>query len=302
MKQEFLKLKSDTLRFTPPLTNNRPTIASSATLIICKPDGTTRLADGVSATVNGTTGELTYALTSTHTPELGENYVVTWDWVVSAVHYYETTLYDVVLHRLAILTTDDDLYDLQNDIKSKNENVNGTVGSAAAGTLVDTNQLTNYPDDYFNGGIVEAMNPSTGAVQRRVVSDFVQSTGSLSVTPNWATTPDSTYKYVVYKPFRKKIEFAWEVLMKYVRAQGLRPALIMESQELKVIHIYKTLQLVCVDFIKEPQDVWSLLADKYKELYDQELTTLRFAYDADESGAVSEAEQEKPVGRKCFLR
>ena len=304
MKQEILKASTETLRFTPPPIANRPAIASAATVVLKKPGGEELQASANVTAINSVTGELTYTLTTTHTAELNENYVAEWTYTVSAVAYKETTLFDVVLHRLSQLTTDEDLYTLQSDLKTKNENVQGAVGSATSGTLVDTAKLKNYPDDYFNNGVVEAINPSTGATQRRTVSDFVQSTGTLSVTPDWATTPDSTYKYVVYKPFRTKLDYAWEMLMNDIRAKGFRPALVMQSSTLKHVHAFKTLELICVDFIKsgEPDDLFTKLADRYKEYYGDAFGKLLFQYDSDESGTIDEGEENQTPSRLKFIR
>lgn len=305
MKQEVLKTSTETLRFTPPLQDNRPPIASSATVILYKPDGASLQASVAVTAINATTGELTYTLTTTHTAELGENFVAQWSYVVSSVTYKETTLFDVVLHRLSQLLTDEDLYTLQGDIKAKNESVTGTVGSASSSTLVDTNALTNYADNFWNGGVVEAVLPSTGARQRRTVSDFVQSTGTLTVTPNWSSTPTSSYKYTVFRPFRTKLDFAWDMLMNDIRAKGYRPALIMQSATLKHVHAFKTLELICVDFIKEggPDDLWTKLADRYRALYNETFAKLQFQYDVDESGTIGgSAEQNQNPGRLKLTR
>ena len=304
MKQEVLQSSTEQLKFTPPWIANRPAIASSATVVLKDPGSTTIQASIAVTSIDATTGELKYTLTAVHTATLNENYIAEWTYVVSSTTYKETTLFDVVLHKLSALLTDEDLYTLQGDIKAKNESVQGTPTSAAAGTLVDTNALKNYPDDYFNNGVVEAMLPSTGAVQRRTVSDFVNSTGTLSVTPNWTTTPDTTYRYIVYKPFRVKIDFAWEMLMNDIRAKGFRPALIMNSADLKHVHAFKTLELVCMDFMKDGavDDLWRVLSEKYGEKYEAAFAKLRFQYDEDESGAISGGEENKGVGNLKMVR
>ena len=304
MKQEILKASTETLRFTPPQIANRPAVASAATVVLKKPGGESLHSSQNVTAINSTTGELTLTLTTDDTAELNENYVAEWTYTVSGTAYKETTLFDVVLHRLSQLVTDEDLYTLQGDIRAKNENVQGAVGSAAGGTLVDTDKLKNYPDDYFNGSVVEVTLPTTGATQRRTVSDFVQSTGTLSVTPNWATTPDSTYKYIVYKPFRTKLDFAWDMLMNDIRAKGFRPALIMQSATLKHVHAFKTLELICTDFIKsgEPDDLWTKLADRYKEYYADAFGKLLFQYDSDESGTVDSGEENQTPSRLKFIR
>lgn len=305
MKQEILKDSTESLKFTPPWLNNRPTIASSATVVLKDPGGSTIQASVAVTSINATTGELSYTLVAaTHTATLYENMVAEWSYVVSSVTYKETTLWDVVRHRLSQICTDEDLYTLQGDLRAKNENAQGAVGSAASTTLVDTDVLKNFPDDYFNNGIVEAINVSTGAVQRRTVSDFVQSTGTLTVSTAWATTPDSTYKYIVYKPFRLKLDFAWEMLMNDIRSKGFRPALVMQSDVLKHVHAFKTLELICVDFIKsgETDDLWTKLADRYAEYYNGAFGKLIFNYDQDESGLVDGAEKDQSPSRLKMVR
>lgn len=302
MKQEILKASTETLRFTPAWIDNRPAVPSAATVVLYKPDGSSLQASVAVTAINATSGELTYTLTTTHTAELNENYIAEWTMTISGATYKETTLFDIVLHRLSQLVTDEDLYTLQGDLRAKNENVQGSVGSAAAGTLVDTTQLTNYPDNYFNNGIVEALLPSTGAVQRRTVTDFVQSTGTLSVAPNWATTPDTNYKYIVYKPFRVKLDFAWDMLMNDVRSKGFRPALIMQSATVKHLHAFKTLELICMDFIKQPNDLWDELSKRYAEKYQAAFDKILFQYDKDEDGVVNASEENQTPSRLRMVR
>lgn len=301
---EILQSSTEAVRFTPPWTTNRPTIASSATVVLKDGNGTVLQASIAVTAINATTGEITYTLTTTHTAQLFENCVAEWSYVVSTVTYKETTLFDIVLHRLSQTATDEDIYTFQGDVKAKNENVQGVPTSAAAGTLLDTNTLKNYPDDYFNNGIVEVVLPTTGAVQRRTVTDFVQSTGTLSVTPNWATTPDTTYKYIVYKPFRVKLDAAWELLMNDIRSKGFRPALIMNSADLKQVHTFKTLELICLDFMKtgSVDDLWLVLSEKYGERYQKAFDTLRFQYDENQSGGISSGEQDKSPGGLKMVR
>jgi len=303
MKLEILQSSTEAVKFTPPYTNNRPTVPASATVVIKEPGGTTIQSSVAVTSIDSTTGELSYTLSAALTATLNENYIAEWTYVVSAVSKYETTLFDVVKHRLSSLITDTDILTLQGDLRAKNENQQGSVGSATSSTLVDTNALKDYPDDYFNNGEVEAMNPSTGAVQRRTVTDFVQSTGTLSVSPNWSTTPDSTYKYIVYKPYRAKIDYAWDMMMNDIRAKGFRPALIMNSADLKHIHAFKAIALIYTDFIREKDDVWTALSDRYAGMYEDAFSKLQFQYDLNESGAIGgSTEKDQTAGNLRMVR
>lgn len=301
MKQEVRQGSTETLKFTPAWINNRPAIATSATVVLKDSAGTTIQASAAVTAINATTGELTYTLTTTHTATLYENMVAEWTYVVSSATYVDVTLWDCVKHKLSQLLIDEDLYTLQGDIREKSQSVFGAVVSATASTLVDAKNLSVFTDDTFNNGTVEAIDAS-GVVQRRTVTDFVQSTGSLSITPNWASTPDTTYRYVVYKPQKAKMDIAFEILLNDIRAKGFRPALIMNSADLKFIHAFKTLHLICMDFMKADGDLWSVLSDKYAELYKDSFGKLIFQYDTDESGAIGEAEKNQTLSRLYMVR
>lgn len=299
MKQEPLKDAAYTLRLTPYV-NNRPAIASAATIVVWKPGGEELIAS-TNATINGTTGELTYALTAGNNAELGENYVANWSYTIDGVVYEQTQLFDVVLNRLAITVVDKDLLDQQADIMERNESFNGGVESATTTTIVDAD-LKKYDDDFWNGGLLEVINPSTGEVQVRTVSDFVSSSGTVTVSNAWGTTPDNTYKYIVRRGFQKKIEKAFEEMMMDVRDKGFRPALILESAELHIPHTKKALELICRDYQREADDRWAQLADHYKNAYAETLAKVKFQYDSDESGTISGGEKDVDMGSLRMVR
>lgn len=284
MKQELLKDKAGTLRFTPWI-NNRPAIASSATVTLKRADGS-ELQASTAATVNATTGEITYSLALALNDTLEENRIAEWSYVVSGTTYYYTTLYDVVLHKLSITVIDQDLLEQQSDLLDVAESFPGVVDSSTASTLVD-DDLKQFDDDWFNNGKVEAVNTATGAKQIRTVTDFVSSTGTISVSPNWSTNPDTTYAYIVRRSFQKKIETAFEEMMTDVRAKGFRPALILESNDLHIPHIKKTLAMLCKDQIKEAEDKWFKLYEIYSQEYVDIMSKITFQYDVDEGGNIA---------------
>lgn len=72
----------------------------------------------------------------------------------------------------------------------------GTAQTSASGTLVHRSAL-NLANDIPNGS-VEQIYSGTGAGQTRVVYDFVNSTDTASISPNWVTTPDSTSLYLTF--------------------------------------------------------------------------------------------------------
>jgi hypothetical protein len=94
------------------------------------------------------------------------------------------------------------------------------------------------------------------------------------------------------------------MLMNDIRAKGFRPALIMQSDTLRHVHAFKTLELICVDFIKSGQtdDLWTKLADRYAGLYNETFGKILFQYDVNESGAIGGAEENQTPSRLKFVR
>lgn len=299
MKQEFLKGKTDTIRLTV-YQDNRPIIPTSATITLYNPSGST-LQSSVSVTnINSTTGEMTYALTTTHTATLGTNYKAEWVYVVAGTTYYEEQLFDIVLSRLSIPITDDDLYSELDSIREANIQKTGTATSATSSTLVDTAKRKEA-DDFWTGGVVEILN-GTGEGQFRDITDFVQSTSTISVSPNWATTPDTTSTYKIIRGFTKKINQSFEKIAHMLYNKGRRQALIIESSQIKYAMIFLTIHYICLDLMKEDGDKWSLLADRYEAKFDKEFSHMKLDYDVDESGTITGDEEQRDVNSLRFYR
>lgn len=294
MKQDILKDKIQTLYMTPYI-NNRPAVASSATIQITGPGGNVIVSTVAATAIDSTTGEISYNFLAALNNALGENFQAQWTYVVSAVTYYHTSLFDVVLNKLSISVIDDDLLDEQSDILERNESQSGVVDSATSTTLVDS-ELKKYTDSFWNGGLVTVINPATGTEQTRTVSSFVQSTGTLTV-PAWAATPDAAYTYLARRGFTNKIAAAFNEMMIDVKARGYRPALILESSELRIPLIKKSLAIICRDYIMNVGDKWDGLAKDYDAQYQNIFGKVVFQYDKNESGYIGkDFEQDQDLG------
>lgn len=298
MKQELLKGKTGKLSMTPYL-NNQPAVSSAVTVVVKDRSGAQ--IDSGSGSINATTGELTYSLASGFTANIGENYSIEWTYTISGTVYYQTSLFDIVLNRLSIPVVDEDLINQQSDILSGAESFSGFVGSSTGTTLV-ANNLKSYSDDYFNGGKVKVIDPATGTEQVRDVTDFAQSTGTVTVGVAWTANPSSTYTFEVKRGFQAKIEAAFEEMLIDIRSKGFRPALILESGELKIPLIKKSLALICRDFVVSPDDKWASLANNYAEEYKDLFSKIVFQYDKNESGSVSKTEENQDMGNVRLKR
>lgn len=290
MKQQFLKGKTGTIRLTT-YDKNRALVPSSALITLYKNDGTSEIQAQASATVDATTGEMTYSLTAAHTVDRGLNFKAVWQFVVSGVTYYETQLFDVVNSILSIPITDDDLFAEIPSLKKSNYQQTGTATAGAAASLTDTARRKEG-DDYWKGGVLEILS-GTGSGQARDITGNVQSTSVISVSPNWTTNPDSTSVYRVVKSFTATIENCFEKIEQMLYNKGKRDALIMEASQIRVPLIYLAIHAIATDLFEEQNDRWDLIRTEYADKFEKAFTTLALDYDEDESGGVQgdEAQQ-----------
>lgn len=287
MKAQFLKGVIDTIRLTV-YDNNRPQIPTTAKVTLYKPDGAVLQAQA-SGAVDASTGEMTYALTATHTATEDLNYKATWEYVVSAVTYYQSQLFDVVKSILSIPITDDDLYNELESLRKANYQASALATAGAAGSLTDTKRRE--ADNFWKGGTIEIVS-GTGIGQKRDITGFTQSTGVFTVTPNFGTTPDTTSVYVIVKSFTKKIQSAFDSLCTMIYNKGKRHELILESTQIATPLTYLTLHIISLDLMDEADDKWARLAVIYQDKFDKAFNNMKLEYDEDENGTISDGENQ----------
>lgn len=292
MKQQFLEDIGGTIRLTT-YDKNRALVPSSALITLYESDGTTVLQAQASATVNGTTGEMTYAISATHAADKGLNYKAVWQYVVSGATYYETQLFDVVKSILSIPITDDDLFAELPSLRKANVQATGTATAGSSSSLTDTAKRKET-DDYWKGGTLEIM-AGTGSGQSRDVTGFTQSTAVITVDPAWATTPDTTSVYRVVKSFSKSIEQCFEKIEQMLYDKGKRDALILEASQIRIPLIYLTLHTISLDLRDEVDDKWDMTQKSYDEMFKQAWSNLTLDYDEDESGGIQGDEVQQGI-------
>ena len=72
----------------------------------------------------------------------------------------------------------------------------GTAQAGASGSI-QLASATSFADDLVNGAVVAVIS-GTGIGQTRTITDWVSSTDTATVSPNWTTAPDNTSVYLVF--------------------------------------------------------------------------------------------------------
>jgi len=282
MINQFLKAKTDTLKLTI-YSNNWPIIPTAAYITLYDPAGKEIQARTAVTGINIVNGEMTYSLTAVHTADTGLNYKALWEYTYDGTDYQEQQLFDVVLNKLAISITDDDLFSELESLKDANKQATGTADSSTSSTLVDTERKES--NNAWRGGVIE-ITSGTGEGQRRNVTAFVQNTSTFTISPNWETDPDTTSKYFVVGSYSEKIAQSFKKIEKMLYDKGLRHALIIESSQIEIPLIYLTISNICLDLTREEGDKWNILFKEYDSLFKESFTNMKLEYDEDESGSI----------------
>lgn len=288
MKQLFIEDRTGTIRLTV-YDKNVALVPTSANVTLYKPEGGSLQAQ-TAATVNSTTGEMTYSLTATHTADHDLNYKAVWDYVVDGTTYYETQLFDVVKSILSIPITDDDLYAELESLRKANAQATGTATSGSTTTVVDTSRRKET-DDFWKGGTIEIIS-GTCAGQKRDITGFVQSTSTITVSTAFGSAIDSTSVYRVVRSFSDKIVQCFKKLETMLYDKGKRDALILESSQIEIPLIYLTIHFIALDLTDEVDDKWDRIAKIYGDKFKDAFSSLTLEYDEDESGFIDGDDEE----------
>ena len=102
--------------------------------------------------------------------------------------------------------------------------------------------------------------------------------------------------------FGAYIRSAWKVIVNALRRDARHPQLVLSPYDLRLVHLYKVLELIFTDAGTNPKQASYLdLADRYGKLFEQEWKALSFVYDADQTGTVSSLGDEQGVSSSGMI-
>jgi hypothetical protein len=280
MKQQFLVDTADTFR-AHVYENNQILTPTSATLTVYNPGTSTKLIDGAAMTI-AADGQLTYSLTATHTDVVGESYKAVIAYVISDTTYYLTLFFDVVRSKLHKVITDDDLEaELPQLAQDKGGIFYGDMTGGSTTTIVDA-ELKRFPDDYFTGG--QATNLTNE--ETRLITDFVSASGTVT-TAAFATANAATNKYSLRRSFTREIQRAFEKIENLLEQSGKRSALVLDSYDLREVHILYAVAEVCKGRITDNDSIWYALWHDYDKRAYAVFKSTEFKYDTSDDGYIT---------------
>lgn len=249
----------------------------------------------VSATISAA-GTCTYVPGATVLDELSENSIADWELTIAGETKKFRQLFDVVLHPLVPAVTDEDLIAECAQLQVERYRESGLADSGNTVSVVSV-LLREYPDNYFQGGTLEIVDGAC-AGQKQRISGSARSTGTITVDTAFGSALNSTSRFVAQRTFQNEIDRAWEDILAMIQSKGYRPALIINSEDIRPMHVAWALTKICKNLSKDPADIWWARAGAFREDFESQMKEMRFVYDTEEDELPDDVKVFRPSFRR----
>jgi hypothetical protein len=264
-------------------------VVPTAALISILIDGDTEVSLAT-ATITST-GLCTYVPGTTVLGDLAEDAVAEWKLTISGAAKYFRQTFDIVRRPLHPSVTDEDLIAECAQLQEFRYLESGLADSGNSVSLTSI-LLKEYSDNHFQGGTLEIVEGACVGEKQRIAGN-VRSTGTIMLDTSLSTSVDTTSRFVVRRTYQREIDRAWDDVQAMIQAKGYRPALIINSEDIRPVHLYWALVKVCRNLSRAPEDIWWARASSFESEYSARLGQVKFVYDTDED--------EWPESRKSFI-
>lgn len=104
--------------------------------------------------------------------------------------------------------------------------------------------------------------------------------------------------------FKSFISRAESILTSHFRNKGMNIDLFLNNAQLKELHIYKTVELICLSKRNSANDDDAYHSNyiAFKDLYEAEFSNLVADYDTNENGVIDDGEELQQIGQVSFVR
>jgi hypothetical protein len=187
-----------------------------------------------------------------------------------------------------------------------NEVVRGADMSIASGGTMSYSLSSSYTEDLQENAILEIsyvlaettykavffFDVVLNALRPNVVDSDLKAYAPLLASEIWSTQNN----------YDNQIQEAFRLVMRDIRDKGRRPSMLIDGAQVRELVIIKTLDMICFDFAKAPDDIWWSRHQKYEAMYKDALAGLIVKYDEDESGTIDDKEKKVTFSQPVFYR
>ncbi len=277
MKQQLVE-DSTTDQLELEVWDHNMQVVPTSALISIVIDGSTDVSLAV-ATVT-TVGTCTYVPGATILAELAEDAVAEWKLTIGGELKYFRQMFDIVRRPLHPSVTDEDLIAECAQLQEYRYMASGLADTGSSTSLVSI-LLKEYQDNHFQGGTLEIVD-GTGKGEKQRIAGSVAATGTITLDTSLSTTIDSSSRFVARRTYQREIDRAWDDVQAMIESKGYRPALVMNSEDLRPTHLFWALIKVCRNMSRSPDDIWWKRSEVFEGEFQARLGMLQFNYDSNE--------------------
>lgn len=272
--------------------NGLQIIPTSAVITIFDNGGTSKQTGAGSIDSEGT---ITYTFLAANNSTQNKNFKINLVYIYNAKSYEENQLFDVVLTPLVNTVSDNDLFVFLPDLRKNIFEITGETDTNGTLSTLQDNMLKSDNRD-FTGGKVEIFVLDT-KVHEANITTYSKTTGIITFSPSYSSTITNGIKYMVRESYSNLIQTSFDsFVIKDVRNRIGLGSKWIDSNIIKNLIIFKTLNLFCFHAIESEADKWFLRARQYESMYNDELQKIKEPTDENEDGNISDSENNENMG------
>ena len=171
---------------------------------------------------------------------------------------------------------------------------NGTTDALISEELSENGDVNGYLLVFLSGNLIG---------QEAYIESTSETTYTLDTTLTDEITNKTKFAYLEtgYQSF---IQRASNIIEDLFRNKAMKLELFLNTAQLKELHIYKTIELICLSKRKGATDDDAYHSNylAFKELFEESFSSLVADYDYDEDGNIDTDEELSNIGQVSFVR
>ena len=265
-------------------------IPVSGSITVYKPGGNTKLVDGASVGIE-TDGTIKYTLDSSLTGTVDKNYKIELVYQVGDVEKRPFYLFSIVETPLLHNVRDEDLFYYVPELRDK-ANTNVVETTADGGLDYFVSRELNYLNMEFKGGVCEIYIDDT-TQHNAEITEWDSATSTATFSPLYTDVIGSGLKVSIRSSYQNIISESYSRhVYRDIRNRVPLAAGYIDTTVTDNLAIFKTLEIICMGRVEEPDDKWDIRRKEFGDMYGKEYNKLHEAYDYDKDGDIDETEEE----------
>ena len=171
----------------------------------------------------------------------------------------------------------------------------GSTTTAVNSTLIDEVSLANSFICFITGDNIGV---------DKVITAFDDTTGTITFDALTSAVTNTDEFCIVQTGFKSDAAQAENIIRNDLRNQGYSLDLFLTSAQLKEMHIYKTIEIICASLMNDgsDEDAYFVHKNDFYKLYETERNNMLADYDSNEDGTIGTDEEELYLNQSYVVR